>query len=246
MVRGPGQSYSQRVPCLPWARAQLQACSIPSRPQLCQGLHLVILFPCLGWLFTVPKQQKKAASKAKPPQQNLGQTLQHQMHGPAPVLLTISPTDAANFQITQENFKGKALPGAPEAGSSSCHSSSPCKEPGLSCFLFPMSRSSLQTIHIKSKEPGHPTPDRHLQSLLQKTELVWSEPSGRHEELFHPASPQLFYPSTFKNNGAIQLFKTKVLCFFPVVVGGLVCSCHHNKNKRPWPRATGFPHASVP
>lgn len=58
----------------PQARAQLQVCGIPSWPQLCQGLHLVILFPCLGWLFTVPKQQKKAASKAKPHRQNPGQS----------------------------------------------------------------------------------------------------------------------------------------------------------------------------
>lgn len=115
------------------------------------------------------------------------------------------------FQM-QENFKGKALPRASKAGSSLGHSSSPLKSPTASSFLFPMSRFSLQ--NTTSKEPGHPTPSRHLQSLLQKAELVWSEPSGRHKQLFHPASPQLFYPSTFKNNGAIQLFKTKVVCFF--------------------------------
>lgn len=137
------------------------------------------------------------------------------------------------FPITQENFKGKALPGAPEAEGYSGHSSSPPERPVLSSFLFPTSRSSLQNAHTTSEEPGHPTPSRHLQSLLQKAELVRSEPSGQHEELFHPASPQLFYPSTFKNNGAIQLFKTKIVCFFPVVVGGLVCSCHQDKNKRP-------------
>lgn len=118
------------------------------------------------------------------------------------------------FQITQENFKGKVLPGGPETGGSSRHSSSPLKSPVLSCFLFPTSKSSLQNAHMTSEEPGHPTPSRHLRSLLQKAELVWSEPSGQHEELFHPACPQLFYPSTFKNNGAIQLFKTKVVCFF--------------------------------
>lgn len=116
------------------------------------------------------------------------------------------------FQITQENFKGKALPGAPEAGGSSHHSSSPLKSPVLFCFLSPTSRSSLRHAHATSE--GHPTPSRRLRSLLQKAELVRSELSGRHEELFHPASPQLFYPSTFKNNGAIQLFKTKVVCFF--------------------------------
>lgn len=137
-------------------------------------------------------------------------------HRPAPVLLTISATDAADrpFQTTQENSEGKAPLKAPEAGGSSRHSSSPMKSPVLSYFLFPTSRSSLENAHARREEPGHPTPSRHLVSLLQKAGLAQSEPPGQHEELFHPASPQLFYPSTFKNNGAIQLFKTKVVCFF--------------------------------
>lgn len=195
----------------------------------------------------MPKQQKKAASKAKPHWQNPGQSLRHQTQGPAPdcspgasqMLRTVRQ---APFPTTQEKFKGEA----PETEGSSHQSSSLTKSPGLSCFLFPMSRSSLQNAHTTSEEPGHLTPSRHLQSLLQKAEQVRSEPSGQHEEFFHPASPQLFYPSTLKNNRVIQLFKTKFVCVFPVVVGGLVCSCYQDKNKRPQPRATGFPPASVP
>lgn len=98
------------------------------------------------------------------------------------------------FQTTQEKFKGEA----PETEGSSHQSSSLVKSPRLSCFLFPMSRSSLQNTHMMSEEPGHLTASRHLQSLLQKAEQVRSEPSGQHNEFFHPASPQLFYPSTFK------------------------------------------------
>lgn len=105
------------------------------------------------------------------------------------------PSGKRPFQTAQEKFKGGK---APEPEGSSHQSSSLVKSRGLSCFLFPMSRSSLQNAHMTSEEPGHLTPSRHLQSLLQKAEQVWSEPSGQHEEFFHPASPQLFYPSTFK------------------------------------------------
>lgn len=103
------------------------------------------------------------------------------------------PSGKRPLRTTQEKFKGEA----PEAEGSSHQSSSLVEGPGLSCFLFPMSRSSLQNTHMMSEEPGHLTPSRHLQSLLQKAEQVRSEPSGQHE-FFRPASPQLFYPSTFK------------------------------------------------
>lgn len=97
------------------------------------------------------------------------------------------------FQRTQK-FREEA----PQAGGSSHQSSSLVKSPGLSCFLFPTSRSSLQNAQVMSEEPGHLTANRHPQSLLQKAERAWSELSGQHEEFFHPASLQLFYPSTFK------------------------------------------------
>lgn len=153
-VNGPEQSHSCRALCLPMpchqgastlqAQAQLHVCGIPSRPQLCQGLHLVISFPCLGWLLTVPKHQKKAASKAKPHQQNPEQSQQPQTQGPAPDFSLVAPqmlptVRQVPFQVTQEKFKGEA----PEAGGSSCQGSSLVRSPGLSCFLFPMSRSSL-------------------------------------------------------------------------------------------------------
>lgn len=79
---------------------------IPSQLQLCQGLHLVILFLSLGWLFTVPKQQKKAASKAKPCQKTQGKA-HDTKHRPAPVLLTISPTDTANHQVPFPKSSGE-------------------------------------------------------------------------------------------------------------------------------------------
>lgn len=104
------------------------------------------------------------------------------------------PSGKRPFQQLRRKSKGKLL----QTEGSSHQSSSLIKSPGLSCFLFPMSRSSLQNAHMMSEEPGHLTPSRHLQSLLQKAEQVRSEPSGQHEEFFHPASPQLFYPSTFK------------------------------------------------
>lgn len=100
-VNGPGQSHSCRALCLPMpchqgasrpqAQVQLQVCGIPSQPQLCQGLHLVISFPCLGWLLTVPKQQKKAASKAKPHRQNPGHSQQHRTQGPASDFSPVAP-----------------------------------------------------------------------------------------------------------------------------------------------------------
>lgn len=212
----------------------------PGRSSARGWLHLVILFLCLGWLFTVPKQQKKGSIKSKAPSSKPRAELAPPNTGTSTCAAHHQPHRRCRlvverpFQITQENFKGKGLPGG-LLRQEAPHTTAPAppKSPVLSSFLFPTSRSSLQNAHATSAEPGHPTPSRHLQSLLQKAELVRSEPSGRHDELFHPASPQLFYPSTFKNNGAIQLFKTKVVCFFPVVVGGLVCSCHQDKNKRP-------------
>lgn len=235
MVSGPGQSYSRRAQCLsirrpahatpsgreqapgssttPGMRLSLLAAALPG---VAFG-HFISTFGLVihstqtaekGSIKSKAPSAKPRAELAPPNTQTSTCAAHHQPHRCCR-LLAERP-----FQITQENFKGKVLLGAPEAGGSSRHSSSPPKSPRLSCFPFPTSRSSLQNAHVISKEPGHPKPRRHLQSLLQKAELVRSEPSGWHEELFHPASLQLFYPSTFKNNGAIQLFKTRVVCFF--------------------------------
>lgn len=187
---------------------------IPSRLQLCQGLHLVILFLSLGWLLTVPKQQKKAASKAKPRWKTQGRAHntkhigQHLCCSPsAPQTL---PTVKCPFQIAQENFKGKVLLGAPEAGGSSHHS--PSKSPRALLLSLPCVQV-LPSEHTCDK--GRTRTPGYLRSLLQKADLVLSEPCGWHKELFHPASPQLSYQVHLKKMEQYNCLKPKSSAFSP-------------------------------
>lgn len=210
-VSGPGQSHSCRALCLPMpchamrerADPRLEHSSrcvaFPPGHSSARGCIWSFHFRVWGGYSQCPNSRKRQHQKQSPVGKTQGRasdTEHREQH------LTshrwphrrCQPLGKRPFQITRDKFKREA----PEAGGSSHQSSSLVKSPGLSCFLFPVSRSSLQNAHVMSEEPGHPTPSKHLQSLLQKAERGRSEASGQHEEFFHPASPQLFYPSTFK------------------------------------------------
>lgn len=223
----------------PGARPSLGAGALPGAA----FGHFISVF---GLVTHSAQTAEKGSIKSKAPSAKRRAEQRHRMRRPArsPSACVALPTACqVPFPVTRENFKGRLL-----WGLLSRRLITPQPQPPRAPWALLPSLPHVQVLPLErtSEEPGHPTPSRHLRGLLQKAELAWSEPAGWHEELVHPASPRLFYPSTFKNNGAIQLFKTKVVCFFPGVVGGLVCSCHQDKNERPQPRATGFPHASVP
>lgn len=209
-VSGPGQSHSCRALCLPMPCHAMRERADPrlKHSSTCVAFPLghssardciwSFHFCVWGRYSQYPNSRKRQHQKQSPIGKTQGRasdTKHRDRH------LTAHPgphrrrqPQASALSNNSEKFKGEA----PEPEGSSHQSSSLAKSPGLSCFLLPMSRSSLQNAHMTSEEPGHLTPSRHLQSLLQKAEQVWSEPSGQHEEFFHPASPQLFYPNTFK------------------------------------------------
>lgn len=241
LPQNPGPSCAQACPAIPAGseRAAGSSTAPGVRPSLGAGAlpgaafgHFISVF---GLVTHSAQTAEKGSIKSKAPSAN-GRAEPGALNAQTSTsVLTVSPRGAADCSSSAPpsnsgEFQGKAPLGAPEQEAAHTTATAP-RAPWA---LLP----SLPHVQVlpperTSEEPGHPTPSRQLRGLLRTAELAWSEPAGGHVELFHPASPRLFYPRTFKNNGAIQLFKTKVVCFFPVVVGGLVCSCHQDKNERP-------------
>lgn len=100
-------------------------------------------------------------------------------------------------------FQARGLQGLPRQGAP--QATAPALQgPMLSCFPFPRARSPLQNTHARSKVPGAPAGSRGAPSRGQSC-------CAQLEELFYSASLRLFYPSTFKNSGAIHCSKTEVV-----------------------------------
>lgn len=100
-------------------------------------------------------------------------------------------------------FQAQGLPGLPRQEAP--QATAPALQgPMLSCFPFPRARSPLQNTHARSKVPGAPAGSRGAPSRGQSR-------CAQLEELFYSASLRLFYPSTFKNSGAIHCSKTEVV-----------------------------------
>lgn len=126
-----------RGPSRPRAPAQLQACGIPSRPQLCQGLvafgHFISVFGLV--IHSAQTAEKRQHQKQSPIVKTQGRANdtehrdQHLCCSPsAPQMLpTVSrapfPNNSGEFQREGSSW------GAPEAGGSLHHSSSPSPPP---------------------------------------------------------------------------------------------------------------------